>query len=124
MEVDWENSRFETIAFRLQTLEADMLRECSYCHRPFTRNDFVKQESKGMEAERKALGLEGVHFLYYACPECGYADIFLDVCSLEGEDHEAFRSRREALETAVRQVHADKAEVVLTEKRRGQRPTS
>ena len=36
-----------------------MLRVCSHCHRPFTRDDFVKEESKGMEAERKALGLEG-----------------------------------------------------------------
>ena len=29
-----------------------MHRECSYYHRPFTAQDFVKEESKGMEADR------------------------------------------------------------------------
>src|SRR6266478_9462662 len=52
-----------------------MLRDCAHCHRPFEPQDLAREESKGMEAERKALGLRGVLFRYYVCPECGYSDI-------------------------------------------------
>ena len=93
-----------------------MLRECTDCHRPFTPQDLARAESKGMEAERKALGLQGVLFRYYTCPHCGQADIFVDVHSVEGESPEAFRQRRDELETTVRQLHSDHVDVVLTEK--------
>jgi hypothetical protein len=43
------------------------MRECSHCHKPLTPQEFVKEVSKGMELERKALGLQGVRFLYYTC---------------------------------------------------------
>src|SRR4051812_16143727 len=33
-----------------------MQRECTRCHRPFARQDFVKHESKGLESDRKAAG--------------------------------------------------------------------
>ena len=56
-----------------------MMRECSQCRKPYAAQDFVKEESKGMESHRRALGLEGVRFLYYACRGCGHADIFVDV---------------------------------------------
>jgi hypothetical protein len=46
----------------------DMMRECTQCHRPFTAVDLAKEESEGMEAERKARGLEGLMFQYYTCP--------------------------------------------------------
>jgi hypothetical protein len=93
-----------------------MMRECSHCHRPFTRDDFVKEESKGMEAERKALGLEGVKFLYYTCPDCAQAEIFVDVHPLEEETIEAFEARRGELEAVVQQMHSDKVSVTLTER--------
>src|ERR1700730_4829450 len=57
--------------------DCHMLRDCTHCHRPFEPQDLAREESKGMEAERKALGLRGVLFRYYVCPECGYADIFV-----------------------------------------------
>jgi hypothetical protein len=93
-----------------------MHRECCQCHRPFTAKDFVKEESQEMEAQRKALGLEGVRFLYYSCPACGCADIFVDVHRLENETAEAYQQRRADLEAAVRQVRGQNTAVVLTER--------
>jgi hypothetical protein len=90
------------------------MRECSHCHEPLTAQDLAKEESQGMEAERKALGLQGVRFLYYNCPACGYADIFVDVQPLAGETTTAFRQRRQELDAVVRQLHAEQVEVVLT----------
>jgi hypothetical protein len=88
-------------------------RTCAHCQRPFTPADLVREESKGMEAERKALGLEGLRFLYYRCPGCTYADIFVDVLQRDGEPAEAFARRRAELEGVVRQLHGDGVEVVL-----------
>ncbi|HEV3257330.1 MAG TPA: hypothetical protein VG013_10655 [Gemmataceae bacterium] len=93
-----------------------MHRECTHCHRPFTPQDLAREESKGMEAERKTLGLQGVLFRYYSCPQCRSADIFVDVRALEGESPEAFHRRRDDLEAAVKQLHADQVAVVVTEK--------
>lgn len=90
-----------------------MKRVCTHCQQPFAAADLVREESKGMEGERKALGLEGVRFLYYRCPWCGDADIFLDVLPLEGETAETFARRRAELEEVVRQLHGDGVEVVL-----------
>jgi hypothetical protein len=91
-------------------------RICARCQRPFTREDFVTEESKGLEAERKAFGLAGVKFLYYTCPACGDAAIFLDLFPLDGETVEEFAVRRQALEVAVQQFHADKAQATVTVK--------
>lgn len=91
-----------------------MTRHCTHCGRPFGRHDFVKETSRGMEHERRALGLDGVRFLYYRCPGCGRADIFVDLRPLAGEDAGSFRARRQALEAAVREAHAEAVEVVLT----------
>jgi hypothetical protein len=93
-----------------------MHRECLQCHRRFTAQDFVKEDTHHMEAERRALGLEGVRFLYYSCPACGYADIFLDIHHLKDETDEEFQRRRADLEAAVRQVHGEKTAVVITER--------
>ncbi len=90
------------------------MRECSHCHKLLTPMELAKEESKGMEAERKALGLQGVRFLYYNCSDCGYADIFVDVHPVIGEPAERFRQRRLELESTVRQLHADHVEVVVT----------
>ena len=70
-----------------------------------------------MEAERKALGLEGVLFRYYTCPACGQADIFVDLGLLPGERQEDVLRRR-ALEQAVRGLRGEQVEVVLTERQR------
>jgi hypothetical protein len=93
-----------------------MMRACTCCRKAFVPRELLREESKGMEAERKALGLEGVLFRYYACSACGHADIFVDVLPLEGETDEAFRQRRDELETAVRQLHGEGVEVVLVER--------
>jgi hypothetical protein len=93
-----------------------MHRECTHCHRPFTPHDLAREESKGMEAERKALGLQGVLFRYYNCPECRNADIFVDVRPLNEETPEDFHRRRADLEAAVKQLDADQVAVVVTEK--------
>jgi hypothetical protein len=69
-----------------------------------------------MEAERKALGLEGVLFRYYTCSGCGNADIFVDVLPLPEESEEQFRVRRDELEAAIRQLHGAEVAVVLVER--------
>jgi len=82
-----------------------MKRECGKCGRAYFPDDLARGESKGMEAERKAAGLEGVRFLYYQCP-CGGADVFVDVLPRDDELAEDYERRRAAMEEAVRRVHA------------------
>ena len=93
-----------------------MIRECTSCHKPFTPRELAREESKNMEAERKAHGLQGFLFRYYTCERCGQADIFVDLRPLPGETDEDFRRRRDELETTVRQLHADRVDVVLVPK--------
>jgi hypothetical protein len=93
-----------------------MKRTCSHCLKEFTPAELSREESKGMEAERKARGLEGVLFRYYACSACGNACIFVDVHSLEGESDDSFRRRRGELDATINQVHAKGVEAVLVEK--------
>jgi hypothetical protein len=92
-----------------------MHRNCTNCQRSFTAKDLARELTKGMEAERKALGLEGVLFRYYDCPACGHADIFVDVARLPDECEEDYVRRRRALEEAIRGLHAQQVEVVLSE---------
>lgn len=95
-----------------------MMRKCSHCQKEFTPQELAREESRGMEAQRKELGLEGVLFRYYVCAACGTADIFVDVRALEGETDEAYRRRRDELEATVRglQSKAEGVEVVLVDK--------
>ena len=93
-----------------------MQRKCTGCRRSFAPADFVKEDSKEMEADRKTLGLEGVRFLYYGCPYCGLDAIFIDLIRLTGESPEEFNDRRAGLESAIRQVHSENVGVVLTER--------
>jgi hypothetical protein len=95
-----------------------VVRKCSRCQKEFTPQELAREESKGMEAERKALGLEGVLFRYYVCSACNTADIFVDVLPLAGESDEAYRKRRNELEATVRglQSKAEGVEVVLVDK--------
>jgi hypothetical protein len=93
-----------------------MMRECTQCHRPYTPQDLAREESKGMEAERKAHGLEGLLFRYYTCPACNRADIFVVLSLLEGETADAFHRRRDALEAQVAELDAEHVAVVLQER--------
>jgi hypothetical protein len=90
-----------------------MNRQCSRCRRAFTRDDFVKEESSSLEADRKAARLQGVHFFDYRCPACGNEDVFLDVVRLEDESDEQFGARKAGLEVAARQARTDRFEVVV-----------
>jgi hypothetical protein len=93
-----------------------MLRTCTNCHGQFTPKDLAKRESRGMEADRKAAGLQGVLFRYYTCSHCGYDDIFVDISPLEGETDEAFHRRVEELEATARQLVTENVDVVVQEK--------
>jgi DNA-directed RNA polymerase subunit RPC12/RpoP len=93
-----------------------MMRVCSQCHKLFTPPELAREESRGMEAERKALGLQGVLFRYYRCAACGQVDIFIDIHPLPEETDEAFRSRRQELEHVVKELHGDRVDLVLMEK--------
>jgi hypothetical protein len=90
-----------------------MHRFCTACQREFTPADFVKEQSRGMEAERRELGLEGVRFLYYTCGQCGHDDIFVDLLQREGESSKDFETRRAALEAAIKQCATPEVDVVL-----------
>jgi hypothetical protein len=83
-----------------------MKRDCTRCRRPYTPQDLARTESRNMEADRKAAGLEGVRFLYYQCP-CGTADIFVDILPLADEFVEDFEKRRAEMELIVRRLHSD-----------------
>ena len=96
-----------------------MMRKCSHCGKEFTPQELSREDSKGLEAERKTLGLEGVLFRYYSCSACGQADIFVDIRPLEGESEEAFRRRREELEATVNQLEGEGVEVVVSERTGG-----
>lgn len=93
-----------------------MMRKCSQCHKDFTPQELSRKESRGMEAQRKAVGLEGVLFRYYACSACGNGDIFLDIRPVAGETDEDFRRRRDELEATIREVHPDGVGIVLVER--------
>jgi hypothetical protein len=94
-----------------------MKRECTRCGRPFTPPDLARTESKTMEADRKAAGLEGVRFLYYRCP-CGMDDIFVDILPRPDEPAAEFDRRRAEMEGVVREMHAEhvQARVVPVQK--------
>jgi hypothetical protein len=89
-----------------------MKRVCTRCHRPFTKEDLARNESKGMESERKAKGLDGVRFIYYHCP-CGMNDIFVDILPREDEIQEDFERRRAEMESTVRSMHEERVEAVV-----------
>src|SRR5262245_58445393 len=90
-----------------------MKRLCTRCGRAFAPGDFAREESRGMESERKEAGLVGVRFVYYRCADCGVEDIFIDVVPLEGESPEDYATRYSAMLVAARNMHAEKTDVVV-----------
>jgi hypothetical protein len=91
-----------------------MMRVCSHCGKEFTPKELSREDSKGLEAERKALGLVGVLFRYYTCSACHQADIFVDVLPLEGEFEEDFRRRRQELEGTLQQLEGEGVKVIVS----------
>jgi hypothetical protein len=87
-----------------------MMRQCTRCGGGFVPGDLAREESRGMESERKEAGLLGVRFLYYRCHSCGTEDIFIDVLPREGESPDDYATRYAAMLTAARNLHTDKAE--------------
>jgi hypothetical protein len=105
-------------AFRMMTpaarQESTMSRPCTRCYRPFTLADQSREETRNLEAGRKAAGLEGVRFVYFHCPACGMDDIFVAIVPLSTEFADQFEARRAAMEEVVRCLHAvDVAAVVV-----------
>jgi hypothetical protein len=90
-----------------------MLRQCTRCGYAFGPGDLAREESRGLESERKAAGLVGVRFLYYRCHGCGTEDIFIDVLPREGEAPDAYAARYNAMLLTARNLHADKTDVVV-----------
>ena len=90
-----------------------MMRQCTRCRRTFAPTDLAREESRGMEAERKAAGLVGVRFFYYRCHDCGTEDIFIDVVPRDGESPEDYTARHAAMLTAARGLHTEKTDVVV-----------
>ncbi len=90
-----------------------MMRLCSHCGKEFTPQELDREDSKGLESERKALGLEGVLFRYYTCSACAQADIFVDVLPLQGESEGEFRQRRAELESTLQKLEGEGVEVVV-----------
>lgn len=86
-----------------------MRRQCARCGQELAASDLVRDQSRNMEADRKAAGLEGVRFLYYRCP-CGVADVFVDVLPRDDELAEDFDRRVAAMTEAVQRLHADGVE--------------
>jgi hypothetical protein len=79
-------------------------------------HELRKDESRGLEAQRKVLGLHGVLFRCYDCSQCRTAHIFVDIHQLDHESAEDYQARRDELEDAIRHAHGPAAEVVLVER--------
>lgn len=94
-----------------------MMRECISCHAPFAPADLAKVVSKGIESERKALGVDGVLFRCYTCSHCRHENLFVDLIPLEGETREQFVHRRDELEAAIRLTPHAGVDIALVEKR-------
>jgi hypothetical protein len=90
-----------------------MNRACFHCHRPFAPHDLRREDSRGMEAERKAAKIVGVRFLRYHCPACETDEIFVDILPLDGEVPSDFEKRRHDMEEAARQMHSDHVDVAV-----------
>jgi hypothetical protein len=93
-----------------------MMRCCTNCQATFSPQDLDREESKEMEADRKAQGLQGILFRRYRCSHCGFENIFVDLLPLPGETAEEFQRRKDDLEATARELQAEKTAVVVQEK--------
>lgn len=93
-----------------------MLRTCRHCGHAFTPSELCRDASKEIEAQRKTAHVEGLHFRCYACAQCGFDNLFVDLHPVPGESDEEYRRRKHDLEEFVRQLHPEGAEIVLIER--------
>lgn len=93
-----------------------MHRVCSHCHKSYDPHELARDDSRHVEAERKAAGVDGVHLRCYVCSHCGLESLFVDLHHLAGETDDAFRRRKADLEAAVRDLHPAGAAVVVAER--------
>jgi hypothetical protein len=89
-----------------------MRRVCARCGREFTPKDLARDDSRTLEAERKAAGLQGVRFLSYQCP-CGASDLFVDVLPRDDEFAEDFERRKAEMEATARRLNASHPEALV-----------
>jgi hypothetical protein len=57
-----------------------------------------------METARRAIGLEGLRFLYLNCPKCGHDNMFLVVLRLSAETDQDYQGRKKSVARAVQGV--------------------
>jgi hypothetical protein len=91
------------------------MRACVSCQRRLGPEDLLDSESQRMEAARVSLGLGGVCFRYFTCPQCGHDHVFLEIGPLPGESRQDLEGRKEDLTHAVQRVRALRTTVLLVE---------
>src|SRR4051812_13220135 len=94
-----------------------MIRECLHCQQIFSSTDLARSVSKGIEAERKSCGVQGMAFRCYACSHCGHENLFVDLHPLAGETAEEFQRRRDDVEASIRQTTQPGVHIAVVAKR-------
>ena len=91
------------------------MRKCIQCECRLGRDDLLKRESRGMEAARVSMGLDGLFFRYYSCPRCGRDHVFLEVVPLPGEADTEVASRKESLRQMVAEMQRYRTTFIVAE---------
>ena len=91
------------------------MRKCIQCECRLGRDDLLKRESRGMEAARVSMGLDGLFFRYYSCPRCGRDHVFLEVVPLPGEAGTQFAIRKESLRQMVAEMQRYRTTFIVAE---------
>lgn len=89
------------------------MRTCPHCQRSYAPSDYSRGESRRMETERIAAGLQGLRFRFYQCSACSSENIFVEVLPRDGEQLEEFESRRAAMENVVRGLESGRVGAVV-----------
>jgi hypothetical protein len=91
------------------------MRVCNSCQRRLGHESLLDVQSERMEAARLSVGLEGVRFRYYTCPQCGQDHVFLEVVPLPDESCQDFVGRKAALAQIAQEVRALRTTIVVVE---------
>jgi hypothetical protein len=89
-----------------------MLRTCTHCRRRHTIPNFSREETRKMEEERQASGIEGVRFAYYRCP-CGIDEIFVDIVPMDSEFFEDLEHRYNEMKAVVGRLQTERVKAVV-----------
>jgi hypothetical protein len=92
------------------------MRKCIQCECRLGRDDLLRKESRGMEAARVSMGLDGLFFRYYCCPRCGRDHVFLEVIPLPGEAGSELAIRKESLRQMVAEIRRYRTTFVVAER--------